>query len=250
VARALGTRGRFFVAYLVLGALVGTGIGLFIVLLERPGQGPPAAWSIWRPASSAATTQVQEIATHVGRGYRLSSGRPLANVTIGALGQSQESLLPIGIPKKLRPQSLSDFRFFQRDESLVYTLCGAGEHCRITAKTATVAQDTVLRREALELALYTFEYARPIAHVAVLFPPGPKQSKPSSALFFHRDELSSQLGRPLQVTLPHAQPPLPGRIDPAERQTVIQLTGARVYRYLGIASAPDVGQWLVLYPAA
>jgi hypothetical protein len=249
MARALGTGGRFFLAYLLLGALVGTGIGLFIILLERKGPGPPPAWSTWRPVSSSTATQAQEIARHVGGGYRLARGRPLARVALGALGQSQESILPIGIPKTLRPKSLSDFQFFQRDESLVYTLCGAGQNCRIRAEEATVAQDTALRREALELALYTFEYATPIDHVAVLFPPGPKQKRPSSALFFHRDDLASQLGHPLHTTLPASRPPLPGRIDPAEKKTVIRLTGPRVYRYLGIASEPSVGQWLMLFPA-
>jgi hypothetical protein len=249
VAGAVGTRARFFVAYLLLGALVGVGIGLFIVLLERKGAGPPPAWSVWRPASSSTATQAEEIASHVGRAYQLSSGRPLARVALGALGQSEESLLPIGIPTTLRPRSIRDFEFFSRDKSLIYTLCGAGRNCRIGAERATVAQATSLRREALELALYTFEYARPINHVAVLFPPAPKQTRPTSALFFHRNELASELDRPLHTTLPDSQPPLPGQIDPAEKRTVIRLTGPRVYRYLGIASEPSVGQWVMLFPS-
>ena len=40
-----------------------------------------------------------------------------------------------------------------------------------------------------------------------------------------------------------------GQSQESERKTVTRLTGPRVYRYLGIASEPSVGQWLMLFPA-
>ena len=43
MARGLSTRSRFLIAYLVLGAAVGTGIGVFIVLLRAPRPEPAAA---------------------------------------------------------------------------------------------------------------------------------------------------------------------------------------------------------------
>ena len=249
MARALTIRGRFFLAYLLLGALLGTGVGLFIVLLERKGPAPPPPWSSWRPASSSTATQAKEIATHVGRSYRLSSGHQLARVVIGPPGKAQGNLRAIGIPKVVQPKNLGDFDLFDPKQSVMYVLCGAGRHCRIAEGTPSVARGTVLRREALELALYTFEYSRSIEHVVIFFPPRRKQTKLTSALLFHRNDLSSQLGRPLHVTLPHSPPPLPGRIDPTEKVTVDRLTATRLYRYLGVASAPNFGQLVVLSPA-
>ena len=201
MARRLGTRGRFAVAYLVLGAAVGTAIGTFIVLMQRPGPAPPPAWSSWRPGASSVSARLLEIAQHVGQAYRLPSGDQLTAVRVGG-SQGGQNLQGIAVLNKGQPSP---------------------------------ARGTVLRREALELALYTFEYARPIDNVLVFFPPGPGEESLSSTLFFHRDDLSSHLDRPLRKTLPQARPPLPGRILPQEERTVNELTGEQRYRYLGIS---------------
>ncbi|HEY2939555.1 MAG TPA: hypothetical protein VGJ27_07065 [Gaiellaceae bacterium] len=243
MARALGTGGRFFLAYLLLGALVGTGVGLFIVLLERKG---PAHWSSWHPESSSTVGLAQEIATHVASGYRLPSGQELARVRIPP-AQTESSLRAIGIPLTASPKNLADFRRFERDRSMMYALCGPDRNCRISERTAREHQ-VALRREALELALYTFKYSRPIQNVAVFFPPGPKQTGPNAALFFHRADLARQLRLPLASTLSRPRPPLVGGVDPAEKSTVEQLTISRLYRYQGIAKAGDFGDILVLSP--
>jgi len=242
VARALGTSGRFFAAYLLLGALVGTGIGLFIVLLEREG---PTHWSSWRPESSSTVGQAREIATHVARGYRLPGGDELARVRIPP-AQTQGNLRGIGIPLTVRPRNLADFRRYDRARSMMYQVCGPGRNCRISESTAR-KHEAALRREALELALYTFKYSDPIQNVAVFFPPGPKQTAPI-ALFFHRGDLARQLRLPLESTLRRTPPPS-GGIDPAERRIVDDLTAQRLYQYRGIATAGDFGDLVVLSPA-
>ena len=93
----------------------------------------------------------------------------------------------------------------------------------------------MLRREALELALYTMEYAQPIDNVLIFFPPAKGQKKLTSTLFFSRDELSGSLDHPLRQTLPQATPPVPGKIVPREEKTVNDLTASALYHYLGIA---------------
>jgi hypothetical protein len=130
----------------------------------------------------------------------------------------------------------------------MYVLCGGvGRTCKVKG-TPSVARGTVLRREALELALYTFEYSKPIEHVVVFFPPGPKQRTLKFALFFHRNDLARQLERPLHLTLPGSRAPLPGQINPGEKETVDKLTAPRFYRYLGVARAGDFGDLVVLSP--
>jgi hypothetical protein len=250
MARALGTRGRFFLAYLVLGAAVGSGIGTFIVLLERPGPTPPPAWSSWKPPTSSPVTAARQIASHVGSAYKLPSGHQLARVVIGAPGQTQATVRAIGVTKVLRPKNLGDFDLYDQRRSVMYVLCGAGAHCKIDEGPASVARGTVLRREALELALYTLKYTHPIENVVVFFPPGPKQSKLTSALFFHRNDLSPELERPLRRTLPEPKAPLPGQIDPTEQATVDALTGTRLYRYIGFVSATNFGGLVMLQPLA
>ena len=246
MARALGTRGRFFVAYLVLGAVVGSAIGAFIVILQRPGPKPPPAWSSWRPGSATRSSQLLEIADHVGNGYRASNGDPLAAVKIGNPGGA--SLRSIGIPTVVQPKTLSDFKLYDRSSSVIYVLCGLGQKCHLTTSGSPQASGTALRREALELALYTLEYLHPIDNVLVFFPPAPGQSRLTATLFFHRSDLESRLDHPLRKTLPQANPPLPGQIRPTEKKTVDELTRQTYYLYVGTRPISGYGSMVELLP--
>jgi hypothetical protein len=245
MARSLSTRGRFALAYLVLGAAVGTGIGTFIVMLQRPGPKPPPPWSSWRPGATAVSDRVVQIADHVGSRYRLPSGSQLAKVRIGGPANGK-NLLAIVIPNIPKPQTLADFQRYDWNKSVVYVLCGSGENCKIGEGTASQARGTVIRREALELALYTFEYADPIDNVLVFVPPGPKEKRLTSTLFFRRSDLSSSLDKPLRKTLPH-RAPLPGRVAATERATVDRLAG-KLYTYAGILSTNGYGSVLGIVP--
>src|SRR6185437_8991637 len=99
MARSLSTRGRFAVAYLVLGAAVGAALGGLIVLIERPGPQPPPPWSSWQPQASKESSRLLEIANHVGNEYTSPSGDPLTAVKIGgpANGKNLKAIL---IPTK------------------------------------------------------------------------------------------------------------------------------------------------------
>ena len=102
MARGLNTRSRFLIAYLVLGAAVGIGIGGFIVLLERPGPKPPPAWSSWKPPAGNTVARTRQIATHVGSGYRLASGDPMNRIVIGAPGQARTRCARSGFRRRSR----------------------------------------------------------------------------------------------------------------------------------------------------
>lgn len=227
MARRLGTKGRFATAYLVLGAIVGVGIGSLLVLLQREAPQPGPPWSSWRPTAADTGSRMLEIANHVSRSYRLASGDQL----VGIQTQSNNANFQgVAVVKADNVRSLD--KAYGRDDTAVYLFCGDPKTCKIEGQP-TVARGTVLRREALELALYTFEYADPIDNVLIFFPPGPSEKSLSSTLFFKRDDLSGSLDHPLRKTLPQAQPPLPGKIHPAELKTVNDLTGDKRYKYLG-----------------
>ena len=70
---------RFWFAYLALAALLGVGVGLFILGVEKPAPLPPPPWSAWQPASDSPTQQQVQIARYVGSRYHLPSGRQLIN---------------------------------------------------------------------------------------------------------------------------------------------------------------------------
>jgi len=243
MARGLSTRGRFAVAYLVLGAAVGAALGAAIVLVERPGPQPPPPWSAWQPQASGEGTRLLEIASHVGSEYRLPNGDPLTAVTIGgpARGKNLKAIL---IPTKSKPSTLADFDRFDESKSAIFLLCGLGGNCKIGGEPSS-ARGAVIRREALELALYTMRYNKPIDNVLVFVPPGPGQKKVTSGLFFHRNDLSSRLSHPLRTTLPHAAPE-PGAFASNEKKTVDDLTGSVLYKYVGILTANGYGNVLVI----
>jgi hypothetical protein len=227
MARRLGTRGRFATAYLVLGAIVGIGVGSFLVLLQRDPPAPPPPWSSWRPTASDTGERMTEIATHVGRGYKLPSGNQL--VSIQTQNSSDFQGVVVVKPDDVRTPDAQ----YGGDDTAVFLLCGATKACKINEGKANVARGTVLRREALELALYTLEYAHPIENVLVFFPPGPGEDRLTSTLFFRRDDLEGTLKHPLRRTLPQTQPPLPGQIRPSELKTVNDLTEDKRFKYLG-----------------
>ena len=230
MARSLSTKARFAASYLVLGALVGVGIGSFLVLLQRDPPPPPPPWSRWQPtaAEGDTSTRMLEIANHVGRSYKLPSGNQLVAIQTQSTNANFQGVVVVKADNATQLDQQ-----FGRDDTAVFLFCGSPKTCKIDEGSPTVARGTVLRREALELALYTFEYAHPIDNVLIFFPPGKGEKSLTSTLFFQRDDLNSSLKHPLRRTLPQVDPPLPGQIRPAEMKTVNELTGDKRYKYLG-----------------
>jgi hypothetical protein len=249
VARSLSTRSRFGLAYLVLAAIAGAVIGGAVVLAKRPGPKPAPPWSSWRPGSQSREAQVFEIANHVGGRYRLASGDQLAAVKIGP-PSGNDSVRAIAVPTTSQPKTLGDFTRYDKSKSVIYVLCGAAKNCSITEGKPSRARGTVLRREALELALYTLKYEDPIDNVLVFFPPSSRKAQLSLTLFFHRNDLKGRLERPLRKTLPQAKPPVPGQVSDLEQATVDGLTAPSLYRYISIGDAPGYGKVLVVQPVA
>jgi hypothetical protein len=238
-----GYRSRFAVVYLALAVVAGAAIGALIVLLARPEPAPEPAWSAWQPTGST-DARVRQIASHVSNQYQLPSGRELAVATVEApprvtLSADQPDLPVTQIV--IRPdtaegrQEASDVTVVDADRTVVFKLCGLGRDCSISDGDPSPDRYALLRREALELALYTFRYVEDATDVAVFLPPPPvtnvtQESQPQTSIFLRRSDVGAQLRQPLPYTLGSRVPEI-GKITPGELTRIEGLTVNRTYTF-------------------
>ena len=238
---------KFGVAYFALAAILGAAIGSFVLLVERPAPPPPPPWSLWKPTATSPLERANEIATFVGAQYHLRSGHQLVKVDVGSPTSGNDPIQYFAVAKKASVSSRSDVDVVDAASTLMFNLCGAGKKCSIAEGKPSVARGAMLRREALELALYTFRYVDGVDGIVAFLPPKP--NSPAYAVFFKRDDLDSQLDRPLAHTLPQRKPPLPGKLTATERKTVDDLTLTRYFQF-ELQRANNGARVLVLRPAA
>jgi hypothetical protein len=242
VARSLSPRGRIVLAYLALAAVGGAALGAFIVLVERPGPKPPTPWSAWKPSTASLGGTAQAIAAHVGGTYRRGDGRQLARIVLDAPPPAAANVEAIALANGSALRALYD-----PGKTILYTLCGKQRNCALGG-SGTIGRGDALRRETLELALYTLKYTHSDG-VGVFFPPSTSDQITTNIFFFTRDDLKRQLDRPLRHTLPRPSPPAPGRIDSRELQAIDELTGGHRYHF-GVQTADGGRKVLVLQPVA
>jgi hypothetical protein len=111
----------------------------------------------------------------------------------------------------------------------MYSLCGLGTSCAIATGTPSVERGTLVRREILELALYTFKYVPSIKHVIAFMPPQPGQ-QPKYAVYLRNSDLQNELKVPLSETLAK-KVPLPKAIPTTEVRTIDETTEPRVFSF-------------------
>ena len=235
-------RARFGLAYAVLAAVVGAAVGTFIVLAGRDAGPVEREWSSWKPEAKGAAA-ANEIATHVARRYRLPSGNQLVAIVPSPAEVQDVTVRAIAV----RPTAVStDVSIVPASDSLMYILCGLGERCSIREGQPSEERHQLLRREALELALYTFKYDEDVDTVVTFLPP-PGGAETSFVVFFRREDLRELLARPLQATLAEGTSSLAGRIARAEVPIVDSVTLPRVFAY-GFQQLQDGTAILVLSP--
>ena len=83
-ARRSSYRLRFGIIYVLLAAVVGAGIGSFIVLATGPEQQEDPAWSAWQPKGSTIA-KVRQIADRIPKAYRTENGAQLTVSLAGPL---------------------------------------------------------------------------------------------------------------------------------------------------------------------
>jgi hypothetical protein len=236
-------RGRFG---FVFGALAGIGAcaAALGVLLLGGGGGPSVRlaenWSPWRPATSEMLPGAEAIAKHVGARYKRDDGKQLVGVQSGPL---ELSGLPVGVIETLE------------GAGLMYVLNGLGPGGAIAEGKPSERRARLLRREALELVLYSFRYLDDVTMVAVMLPPAPREARKRDeaddaqplqrqAVFFRPGDLLPQLQVPLAATLPRAAPPA-SRLTAAESARIDALTLGNVF-LAEFQQAQDALTYLVL----
>jgi hypothetical protein len=239
---------RFSLIYGGLGAVL---VGAIVVLVLYAGRSisPGPTWSSWKP-SGGGEGAAKQIADHVAQAYRLSSGDQLVDVIAKAPAVSPASTVSIPIHYvAIRGTKGRGDRVVQvsSSNSIMYSLCGLGTSCAITSGKPTVARGTLVRREILELALYTFKYVGGIKSVIAFMPPA-LGTQPKYVVYLQKEDVKSQLKAPLGETL-GKKVPLPSTISAREVQTVDSVTESRVYSF-SLSQAQQGDAILVLAPLA
>jgi hypothetical protein len=250
-ARRSSYRLRFAIIYVLLAVALGVAIGAFTVLTQsEPAE--PVPWSSWRP-DGRENQYPDAIAEHVAPAYRLPSGRQLVGVLAGP---AEVRNLPIRAAliqhASSNPTLDDDVEVVEIGSSVMYTFCGVGDNCSIAEGEATPERLQLLRREALEVALYTFKYVDGVDSVIALLPvelgdPATEEDDSASAVFLQRGDLSDALDKPLRETLGAAPPVAGSPLAPAEGALIDRLTNRHHYLY-DLEPTQDLGAILRLEP--
>ena len=229
---------RFGLVYLGLAVVVGAAVGAAIVLGSR---GPHASreWSSWQPATRPEL-RTKEIAAHVADAYQFRPGERMVDVVTGP-PPTVSVLTEIAIPAAGAGLG-QDTTTYDASRARLFILCGTGKNC----SPAETVPGLLLRREALELALYTFEYVHD-ADSVVAFLPGTTREQPRNAIFFTRHDLAPELSHPLRTTLVQSRSPVSAAGTAAEAKRVAKLTDKHRFRF-AIAQTQGGGGLLVLDP--
>lgn len=238
-------RFRFMFIYGLLAIAVGAGIA-GVALFASHAVNPAPAWSPWKP-SGGGLGAAKQIAAHVSKQYRLPSGEQLVDVLAKPPSVSPaDQQIPIHyLAVRGKKPSGDEVVAINSGDTVQYSLCGLGDSCSIATGKPSVQRGTLVRREILELALYTFRYVGDVKNVIAFMPPTPG-STPKYAVYLKRDDLSSELHAPLVRTL-NKKTPLPNTITRKDQQEVDAATESRVYSF-GLSQAQNGDAVLVLAP--
>lgn len=253
-ARRDSYRSRFSAFYVLLAMVAGIGVGALLVLVGRGSPAPAPSWSAWEPTGSAERRAAQ-IGDHVGDQYRLPSGKALVAVTYagpptvtGPDGSSfQVRALAVRPDTTGGRAEAGDIDTLSAQNSVMYTLCGLGTACSIPEGKPTVERGQLLRREALELALYSFRYLDGVDSTLVLLPPR-ADGQAATAVFVERNDVRAELDRPLDQSLTAPLTPGVGEIQADEQRVIDRTTRSRLYEY-SYLQAQDGSPIMVLTPA-
>ena len=221
--------GRFMLGYLLIVLFFGAVIAAFgIAWSERATDDSSGgeSWSAFVPTADSESQRTREIARFIATRYQTEGGQQIVRVLGGppAVGENT----PV-VEFLIRDGSAEET--IGAEKAILFILCGTNteSECALPASAASDADLRLVRREALELALYEMRY-NDVDPVAVLLPPDAR-GDPGGAILFRRSEMESHLSRPLEQTLPTGGPPTAGGIGEFEAATIDYLTLTRRFSY-------------------
>jgi hypothetical protein len=220
----------------------------------------------------------RDIADYIAPFYRISSVTQLAVVTVvnlesqaaaaaaqQAAASGTSATASSGLQVAVRPSPTSSAVSLLNGNTIAYNLCGiGGKACAIGVGTPSNARLLLLRREALELAMYTFKYVKGVQNVVAILPPGrttqasvlskklPTADSASKsvdiAVLFVRQELQPLLDQPLGATFPESNPPTVAEMNNAPEAGLVDQITARGLFSEKLQQAQDGSSLIVLDP--
>ncbi|HEY8192288.1 MAG TPA: hypothetical protein VIF36_00040 [Gaiellaceae bacterium] len=227
--------GRFMIGYAVVVLMVGAVLVTLAVITRDDSSSSAAATQVAGiPVKENGFQRAREIATEIGRQYRAANGEQIVAVTAQPGEVSGLPLQFIALRHgRNRPLTEGDVSIVDPGETALFNFCGLGgeQNCSLPGQ-ATPERLMLLRREAVELSLYTFKFLPEIETVVSLLPPVPRgegQPPQTFAVYFQRRHLESLLGDPISKTLPESPPFAQGDLSPGEAETINRLTEERLF---------------------
>jgi hypothetical protein len=203
--------------------------GFFVVLIlfgMLVSRGTHPSWSSYKPKRGDVFTKAQSVADHVAPAYKYN-GEPIAVVQAQPLLYQDAVVDGIAFTRTPFRKIGSPLKQFEPSGSTVaYVFCGTAPRCGLPS---TGAEQTVpmLKRETLELALYTFKYSPSVQSIIGLLPPA---GNTNYAIYLRRKNFLSELSKPLDATLPEHKVLSYPRLSPVEKATVDRLTTKATYQ--------------------
>jgi len=224
----------------VMGALIGialavVGLGVILAVNTSRDDSVPDGWSAWTPTAPDDVGIAKQIAGHVGPKYRLGDGSQLVAVVASGLELSDP---PVPFDVAVRTAPTGGDIVLLEGNGVLYTLNGLSRAGSIPGEPSE-ERGLLVRREALELALYTFRYTDDVDTVVALLPPlrppEPEGDEPAApaqvqAMLFRPGDLADRLGVPLVATIP-PQTPRPENLSltSPEARSISALTSANEF---------------------
>jgi hypothetical protein len=212
----------FRLAYGVLALAFWISIAGFVLLLVRQNHSKPVSWSAWKP-NTQGLTGAREISLRIAPQYKGTNGAQLVAVQPHGAQVQGLKLEVIGVRKLNSGGQIDPYiGLYRTDNTLIYAFCGLQTNCGLQGDT-TPERERVLRRAALELALYSFKYLNDVDQVVSLVQS--VKTGGTSAVFLRKSDFGPELKHPLRDTLPLApQAPAADAKDPKESAVIDALT--------------------------
>jgi hypothetical protein len=243
--------GRFIATYAILGIVFAASvIGVLVFAIGNPTRSSSPKWSEWKPKSGSAQNMTQQIANHIAPRYTTSEGGgQLVAVTPSApYILNNDAKIPLtALAIRKAPQSDVGIKIiYDTSKTRLYSLFGLGANGAINGGSPSAQRGRLLRREALETALYTFKYVPSVDTVIAFMPTSPADTT-LNVLYLEKGQFKEQLKEPLRKTLPLKNPPLPADENLAEKATIDKLTLDNLFSY-ELAAVPSGGAAMIMDP--